>query len=189
MSQHLGARIRRATELAIGLLVIGLWTLTLRPVSLGGPATYVVVRGDSMLPTYHSGDLVILRAADAFETSDAVGYRVPAGEVGAGHIVLHRIVGGDSEGGFVMQGDNNPAPDPWQPSSGDVTGRAWVLLPGVGRIITFVHQPATAGALAAAIVVGVLVGRRPRRRAWTDMASGAARSGFVIGPLPAGPPT
>jgi signal peptidase len=163
VSRLVRARIRRAIELAIGLLVIGLWALTLRPVSLGGPATYVVVRGDSMLPAYHSGDLVILQGASAFETGDAVGYRVPAGEVGAGHIVLHRIVGGDAGRGFVLQGDNNPAPDPWQPSIGDVAGRAAVTLPGAGRVIAFIHQPAVAGALAVSLLVMILVARWPAK--------------------------
>ena len=88
-------RVARIVELVAGIVLAAAWALTLRPTSLGGPATYIVVRGDSMLPDYHSGDLVVLRAASAYSASDVVGYRVPDGEIGAGHVVLHRIVAGD----------------------------------------------------------------------------------------------
>ena len=163
----MSARLRRLVELAFGLALVALWILTLRPTSLGGPATYVVVRGDSMLPTYHSGDLVILHAADGYEAGDVVGYRVPDGEVGAGHLVVHRIVSGDGGAGFTMLGDNNPAPDPWLPRATDVAGEAWLLLPGLGRVIAFVHQPAVAGALAVSLLVTFVLGSsrpsRPRR--------------------------
>lgn len=168
MSARLRAPFRRAIELAVWIIVVGIWAVTLRPTSLGGPATYVVVRGDSMLPTFHSGDLVILHASAAYGSGDIVGYRVPDGEVGEGHLVVHRIVSGDGQGGFTLLGDNNPAPDPWRPSSGDVAGQAWLLLPGVGRVVALVQQPAVAGALAASLVVmlGLLwqPSRRGRRR-------------------------
>jgi signal peptidase I len=158
------ARVRRLAELAVGLALLGAWTFTLRPASLGGPATYVVVRGDSMLPGFHSGDLVVLQAATGFAIGDVVGYVVPEGEVGAGHVVLHRIVGGDGEAGFTVEGDNNPAPDPWVPRTRDVAGRRWLFLPGLGRVITFVHQPATAGALAVSLLIMLVLARwRPRQ--------------------------
>lgn len=162
--------IRRAWRLiglASSFALVTFWMVTLRPTTLGGPATYVVVRGDSMLPTFHSGDLVVLQAAAAYGSGDIVGYRVPEGEVGEGHVVVHRIVSGDAQAGFTLLGDNNPAPDPWLPGLGDVAGRAWLVFPGVGRVITFVHQPAAAGALAASLVVMLALARAPstgRRR-------------------------
>jgi len=157
-------RIARALELAIGLGLVLAWAVTLRPASLGGPATYVVIRGDSMLPGYHSGDLVILQAATAYGPGDAVGYRVPEGEVGAGHVVVHRIVGGDAAQGFTVEGDNNPTPDPWLPRPGDVAGKVWMWIPDLGRIVTFAHQPAVAGALAVSLLAMIVVARQPRPR-------------------------
>jgi len=157
-------RVRRAIELGFGVAFVVAWVLLLRPTSLGGPATYVVIRGDSMLPGYHSGDLVVLRATEAYGPGDAIGYRVPAGEVGAGQIVVHRIISGDGRLGFTMEGDNNPAPDPWYPTGGDVAGRVWLLLPGLGRLIVIAHQPAVAGALAVSILVVAVLARRPARR-------------------------
>jgi signal peptidase I len=154
----------RLLELAMGLALAAAWAVTLRPTTLGGPATYIVVRGDSKLPTYHSGDLVVLRAAAAYGPGDVVGYRVPDGEIGAGHVVLHRIVDGGGAAGFTVEGDNNPAPDPWRPHDADVAGKLWVLVPGLGRLITLAHQPVVAGALATSLVVMLLLARTPRYR-------------------------
>lgn len=129
------------------------WVLVLRPTSLGGPATYIVIRGDSMDPTYATGDLVILERADSYGPGDIVAYRVPAGELGAGLAVVHRIVSGTAESGFTLQGDNNPAPDPWSPRGGDVVGRSVAWLPGVGRVVAALRQPAVLAALCAALIV------------------------------------
>ncbi len=157
--------IRRiANHLLLGALVllVGVWLLVLRPQSLGGPALYVVVRGDSMLPTYQSGDLVVARSETSYAPGDIVAYRVPSGELGAGRIVIHRIIRTGTREGFVVQGDHNPSPDPWSPQPSDIAGRAWLVAPGLGRAIAFVHQPVVAGGLAAGLVVMVLLARRPR---------------------------
>lgn len=155
---------RVANYLTLGALVLLVfaWALLLRPSFLGGPATYIVVRGDSMLPTYQTGDLVVMHARSAYAVREIVAYRVPSGEIGAGRLVVHRIVGGDPVRGFVMKGDHNPAPDPWVPRARDIVGRAWLVGPGLGRTIAFVHQPVMAGGLAAALVVMFLLARPPR---------------------------
>jgi signal peptidase I len=155
-------RAGRGLRLAATAGVLIIWAVLLRPQVLGGPADYVVVRGDSMLPTYRTGDLVVAQAASSYEIGDVIAYRVPAGELGAGRLVIHRIVGGDATAGFVVEGDNNPAPDPWSPRGGDIAGRAVLAIPDVGRAMTFLHQPAAVGAIAVAILVGVTVARRPR---------------------------
>jgi signal peptidase len=146
--------VRGAGSIAtVGLLIA--WFLVLRPTSLGGPADYVVVRGDSMVPTYATGDLVIVRAESDYKPGDVVAYRVPVGELGAGLLVIHRIVGGGPDTGFVMEGDNNPAPDPWLPRAGDIAGRAWAVVPFVGRALSILHQPAIAASAAVALLVAV----------------------------------
>lgn len=141
------------------LLVVVAWFVLLRPVSMGGQSTWIIVRGDSMLPTYETGDLIVFHAAAHYETGDVVAYRVPAGELGAGRIVMHRIVGGDDATGFLLEGDNNPAPDPWRPRVADVLGTVWLVGPQFGRPIIFLHQPLIAAGLAASVMVAVLIGR------------------------------
>jgi signal peptidase I len=159
------ATLRQSSGVAVTLLLVVLWGAFLRPESLGGAVTYLVIRGNSMEPTYHGGDLVLVRAGDRYAAGDIVAYRVPAGDIGAGHVVIHRISGGDGATGYLLRGDNNPSVDPWMPRSGDIVGRAWVVLPGVGRPLTFIHQPAAAGALAVALIAVLAVLRRPARRA------------------------
>jgi len=117
-----------------------------------------------MLPVYNTGDLVVLHAAPTYGPGDIVGYHVPDGEVGQGLLVVHRIVGGSAAAGFVLQGDNNPAPDPWLPQGPLIAGTPWVAIPGIGRAITFVHQPAALAALAVTLLVMWEIGRRPARR-------------------------
>jgi signal peptidase len=147
-----------ALKLAVALGLLAAWALTLRPQMLGGPATYLVVRGMSMLPAYDTGDFVILHEEPTYAVGEIVGYRVPDGEIGAGRIVLHRIID-TSPRGFVLQGDNNDAPDPWTPTPSDVAGRLWIVLPAVGRLIAWVHEPATLASLLTAAVVMFVAGR------------------------------
>jgi signal peptidase len=159
---------RRFALLAVFGLIASLWAVTLRPVSLGGPATFLVVRGDSMLPTYETGDLLILHTAAAYVVGDAIGYRVPDGQLGAGQVVVHRIIAAGDDGTYVMEGDNNPSPDPWTPATSDIAGKVWAAIPLAGRAIVWIHQPATLAALAAAIAVVIVLsgggGRAEDRR-------------------------
>ena len=166
----------RSRLLGVGFLALValVWVLGLRPTSLGGGTTYVAVRGSSMQPTYATGDLVIVRTADAYGVGDVVAYRVPDGELGEGRIVIHRIIGGDSNG-FSLQGDNNDSPDPWLPSTADVVGRAWIAVPNLGRVLAYLHQPAVLAALAAAGVVMLLIARAPRVA--TEVSGAASRLG------------
>jgi signal peptidase I len=171
------ARLCPVLGLVVALGLLAGWAVLLRPESLGGSVVYLVVRGDSMLPTYQTGDLVVLRAQTTYHPGEIVAYRVPAGEIGAGHVVIHRIVGGDASSGFDLRGDHNPAPDPWRPRATDVAGAAWFVVPGAGRVLATLHQPVVLGSLAAALVVGWFVAGRPHRRADDDelpVASGAS---------------
>ena len=153
---------RRLVRFGTMAAVLAVWAVALRPQALGGPALYIVVRGSSMVPTYQNGDLVVAVSAPTYAVGDIVAYRVPSGDIGEGHTIVHRITGGDGIDGFVVQGDNNNAPDPWSPRPADMAGKAWLVVPGLGRLIAIIHQPVVAGGLAAGIMVSLTLGRRPR---------------------------
>jgi signal peptidase I len=155
-------RIYKAATITVIAVVVMLWAVTLRPQVLGGPATFVAVRGSSMVPAYQHGDLVVVETVDRYAVGQVAAYRVPADEVGAGHIVIHRIIGGDAVNGFTMKGDHNTAPDPWMPKQADMVGIASVRVANAGRLISLVRQPVILGGLAGAIVVSVLIARPPR---------------------------
>jgi signal peptidase I len=157
-------RLYKIATITIIAVVVTLWAVTLRPQALGGPATFVAVRGSSMVPTYQHGDLVVVESVATYEVGQVVAYRVPAGEVGAGHVVIHRIVAGDSAHGFTMKGDNNTAPDPRMPKQADMVGIASFRVANAGRLVSLVQQPVFMGGLASAIVVTVLLAQPPRQR-------------------------
>jgi signal peptidase I len=142
------------------LAILAGWFVFLRPGSLGGPVDYVVIRGSSMLPAYETGDLVIVHAQDSYAAGDVVAYRVPAGEIGEGSLVIHRLVAAEGDH-WLVQGDNNDAVDPWMPAGSDIVGTTWLHLPTVGRALAVVRQPAVLGALAAALVVMAMLWKRP----------------------------
>jgi signal peptidase I len=163
----------RVARRAAVLGFFAVWLLALRPQWMGGPALYLLVRGDSMLPSYQNGDLVVVMAQADYGVGDAVGYRVPAGEVGAGRIVVHRIVGQDGQD-FVMRGDNNPSDDPTRPTRADIAGRVTLAVPSVGRFIALLLQPVVAGGLAAAVVVMAVVARSPAAAKTRQAGTGTA---------------
>jgi hypothetical protein len=104
---------------------------------------------------------VVVESADSYEIGEVAAYRVPAGEVGGGRVVIHRIVAGNATTGFTLQGDNNTAPDPWRPRQVDMVGVAAFRVAHAGRIIWLVQQPAILAGLASAIVVTVVLAQPP----------------------------
>jgi signal peptidase len=139
-------------RLAVFSLIVG-WFLLLRPVALGGPAAYEIVSGHSMEPLLRTRDLVITQSASTYAVGDLIAFHVPAGQLGAGSVVIHRIVGGDGASGFIVQGDNKSTPDTWQPKASDVIGYSWIALPGSGDLLLTLRKPVVLGALAAGIFV------------------------------------
>lgn len=141
--------MRRCAGIVLTLATVVLWTAELRPLALGGPASYVRVAGTSMEPGLHTGDVVLTRRRTAYRRGDVVAYRVPAGSPGAGHVVIHRIVGGDGRNGFRLRGDNRADNDLWRPRTADVLGAQRLRLPGVAHAAALVLSPPGLGLLAA----------------------------------------
>lgn len=159
--------LRKVVSVAFLVVFVVGWAITLRPVALGGPATYVVVTGSSMEPTYTDGDLVVLREEPSYEVGDIVTFPVPEGEPGGGALIVHRVVGGTADA-YEIQGDNNDRLDEWSPSAEDVLGSAWFHAPGVGKLLRYAMDPALLAAAAGGLtVVLVLLRRDPKSPAAT----------------------
>jgi signal peptidase I len=133
------------------IAIAGGWFVAFRPTSMGGQASYVMIRGTSMLPTYVGGDLVIARKAATYGKGDIVAYHVPSGDAGEGIVVIHRIIGGSATEGFMLQGDNNDWRDEWNPKPDDIVGKAQVRIPKLGLVFGFLHAPVPMAALAASL--------------------------------------
>lgn len=141
--------VLRIVMLAAGLLI--LW-----PANWGGFTGLTVVQGNSMEPTYETGDLVVTLRQPSYGTGDVISYVVPDGQDGAGGRVIHRIHAVEDGSGvavFTTQGDNNPEPDIWEITAGDVTGKAILHVPGVGHLLGGQTYALLIGAAAGLIVL------------------------------------
>lgn len=179
-------RLRRLAGLlatAATLAAAAGWVVMLRPQALGGPVAYLMVVGNSMEPTLTDGDLVVVRGQEAYGLGDVVAYRVPEGEVGAGGVVIHRIVGSTRER-HVLKGDNRRVTDPWRPMPGEVVGKLWLTLPDGAHWLALLRSPrftaAIGGCVAFMIVAtggqGPRIGRRHPIEPETRTAQRAGRA-------------
>ena len=153
-------RRRLLANLAMLALLAG-WFVTLAPTVFGGPAAYIEVVGHSMDGTYRTGDLIITRTQDTYAKGDIVTFRAND----AGSQVIHRIIGGDGDSGYITQGDNNPDADPWHPTDEQIVGKAWIRLADKAWMMHLPRQPWFAG-LTAGLLTLLVLGwdARPRRR-------------------------
>jgi len=107
------------------------------PASFGGSTSFVFVSGESMTPGYQPGDLLIARKGSPV-VGDAIVY-APEGFGGAQ--IVHRIIGGDAESGWSLQGDANSFIDPFTPKGEEVRGIVVIHLPGVGIFMQALLSP------------------------------------------------
>lgn len=158
--------VRLVTAVA-GIACFALWFSFARPAVFGGSIITISVSGHSMDPTYAPGDLLVVRHEDSYAVGDIVVYTVPEGNPGAGGRIVHRLVGGDRESGWVVKGDNNATIDPWQPHNDEIIGRVWLQVPKVASVFAYLRRPEV-----LAITIGLLtfsmlvVPKNSMRRAW-----------------------
>lgn len=106
--------------------------------SFGGVVKARVVLTESMEPSIKPGDIVITTPVSRKEPviGDVVTYiakRFDGSPVGT---FTHRIIDGDKESGFVVKGDNNPAPDVQRPKYEDIAGVLLFTIPFIGTLMT-----------------------------------------------------
>lgn len=135
----------------------------------------VPVLGDSMQPTLHAGDLVLVRGVPParLRKGDVIAFRVPKAiqdkyDVPGSYV--HRIVRvAKTSHGFQYRtkGDNVPGPDPFWTFSENVVGTMVARVPGGGYPILFFRSrqgEIFAIALAAVLLVYFLLGVWERRQ-------------------------
>ena len=175
--------MRRFAGPAVGVPLVAAWSVPLRPAPLGGPAAYVIVTGNSMQPALTPGALVIGRRQTSYARGDVIVYRVPKGDPGAGTRVIHRVVGGSAEAGYITRGDNRQGRDRWRPKPDEIDGAKVVAVPGAGRVMMLLASPLVLGGLVAILVFAsvddVLL---PRRRRPTPSAAFVPVAGRPVTP-------
>jgi signal peptidase len=105
-----------------------------------------------MLPHYHTGDLVLVEQHSSYHVGQVIAYRVPKGDAMSGAQVIHRIIGGDAQHGFIVQGDNRTAPDVWHPKPRDIVGAKALRIPNAVIVLQFLRSPLFLALLAACFV-------------------------------------
>jgi signal peptidase I len=162
------------------LLVVAMaaiWML-FAPVKLGGQVFYVLVDGISMLPTFHTGDLAIVRKAPTYQIGEIVTYHDPF----SGAFIIHRILGMQHDT-FVMKGDNNTWNDPFQPTQAEIIGKLWIFLPKVGLAMEWVRTPihlALSTALLGGFFMVTTITQKNRRNGQNKMTAGGNLAGFEV---------
>lgn len=142
---------------AFAVPVVALWAITFRPQSLGGPADYLIVAGESMEPALSPDDLIVVRERPTYDTGDVIAYRVPDGHPQAGAQIIHRIVGGNPHDGYTTRGDNRDTTDLWRPHPDDIIGERWLRIPAAGLAIRLVRHPVGLGTLGALATFAAVV--------------------------------
>jgi signal peptidase I len=141
----------------LALVLAAVWFFW--PSGLGGGTTYVATHGNSMEPRFQTGDMAILRPAESYSVGDVVAYYSPSLET----IVMHRIVA-ETNGRFVLQGDNNDWLDEDRPATDEILGKLFVRLPEGGTALHSVRSPGALALLAGAALSVLGTARRPRGR-------------------------
>lgn len=136
------------------------------PSQLGGLTGLTVVHGQSMEPTYSTGDVVVTLRQPGYGPGDVISYEVPDGQPGAGGHVIHRVHSIGADGRYLTIGDNNDTLDAWTITDADVIGKAVLHLPGAGVVFTPQVLPYVVAMSLGAIVTVLLWG--PGRRDQDD---------------------
>jgi signal peptidase I len=130
-----GTRSKIITLVILIPLVIILW-----PSAAGGKTDFMIVQGNSMLPTILPGSFVITQQEDEYEVGDVVAYNLVQDRIQ--QIVVHRIIEYDKLRDIIaLQGDNNPRVDPGTYSKNNIIGEVKVIIPFVGDALTFMRNP------------------------------------------------
>ena len=119
--------------IASSLVALYLW-----PTFLGGDTEFLLVQGNSMLPTIQPGSLVITKKAPEYHIGDIVSYTQH--ESGLKKVIVHRIAE-ETDKGFVIIGDNNQNKDPGFPISDDINGKVIFATPFIGDIVILLRNP------------------------------------------------
>jgi len=126
---------RKAWNIA-GYVAIAAACLLLWPQRWGGTMTYDITHGTSMQPTFHTGDLAVLRKSTSYDVGDVAAYTSPSLHT----TVMHRIKT-KTAAGYTFQGDNNSFVDPDTVTDKQLLGTLLFRVPRVGRFLTWFVDP------------------------------------------------
>ncbi len=141
-------------RIAAGLCLAAIGVLAffqIAPTALGGPNSYVLTHGTSMLPTIRSGSLVVTHRESSYRVGQVVAYH----NADLHTVVLHRIIGRDGDK-YIFKGDNNPFADFYEPTKADLVGVRVLDVPSAGRVLLSLRNPFVGAVILGSLVVWAL---------------------------------
>jgi signal peptidase len=156
-------RTLRWLACALGVVALAAGWRALAPTGLGGTKLYYVVRGQSMEPSLHAGDLVVLEGDADYQVGEVAVYD----STSLDRAILHRIVARRRDR-LIFKGDHNPWADRERPDPDRLRGKLWMHFAGAGRWASSLTEPAPIGVGAGAVtlLIGASVGPGRRRSRW-----------------------
>lgn len=161
--------------LVIGLVLV--WVF-LAPTKIGGKASYVIIQGHSMEPTFHAGDLALVSKASSYQIGDIVTYW----DDSMAAYTIHRIID-IKQDRFILKGDNNSWIDPVYPGQEEIIGKLWIHLPRLGKMMEWLRSPVNfalvMGLSGGLLMTGmVLSPKKNRKKAFANLNP---KGGMAIG--------
>ena len=133
---------KKIAKIAITTLIAILLTIFLifyRPVSLWGDTRYEPVYSGSMEPAIPVGSIVVIKPVDpeTLTIGDIICFKI---ESESPTTVTHRIINITAQG-FITKGDANEDPDTWIVKKENVVGKVIATIPYLGYLGHFVRTP------------------------------------------------
>lgn len=151
------SKLKIVIGIALIPVIIYLW-----PSALGGNAEFLLVQGQSMLPTIEPGSFVIIKSKPTYEIGDVVSYSTEKYSDFGGRTIVHRIIKETNEG-FIIKGDNNPKPDPGVIPPSAVRGEVVAFTPFLGYVLVLVRNPLVMGVLAVAMLMAQMKSKKKKK--------------------------
>ncbi|MBE5762329.1 MAG: signal peptidase I [Clostridiales bacterium] len=107
-----------------------------------------VVMSGSMSGAIEVDDMVVIKEKSDYETGDIITY------FSGNTLITHRVVEKTDEG-FYTKGDANNTPDPKIVDRESIVGKVVLIIPRVGRLISFIRTPL--GMFAMVLIGFVLI--------------------------------
>ena len=132
-------KVAKAAKLIGIIIVVVIFLLFYRPLSIWGDTRYEPVFTGSMEPAIPVGSMVVIKPADpeTLKVGDIICFKI---ESESATTVTHRIINMTSEG-FRTKGDANEEPDQWIVRKENVIGKVIAVIPYIGYLGYFVRTP------------------------------------------------
>ena len=154
----MGTRLKIISLVIIIPLLIFLW-----PSAVGGKTDFMIVHGQSMLPTILPGSFIIIQQEPPYEVDDVVAYKMVHERVGL--IVVQMIIEYyPISRDFILQGNYNDKQDTGTYSQEDIIGEVKFVVPFFGDALSFMRNPAILVVLIGISVVWQMQQGKKKKR-------------------------